>query len=108
MKRKNLAKQLIAWVLLITFIAALGMKGSHYHDNDTLKHEHSTTTHASQITSKCFICECSMHKVGDVTPYKYVSMVVCTIIHKPQPQEPVVIYRSVESVNAHAPPYFCT
>lgn len=76
MKRKNLAKQLIAWVLLITFIAALGMKGSHYHDNDTLKHEHSTTTHASQITSKCFICECSMHKVGDVTPYKYVSMVV--------------------------------
>ena len=48
-----------------------------------------------------------MHKASAVKLFSYVPMTVCTsFAHKPKALEPIIVYRSVESVNAHSPPPF--
>lgn len=106
MKCRNLKRQTIAWMLLVTFMVALGIKGSHYHFNEYQKSEQSTS-HFVHLADNCVICDYSMHKACDTTPYIYMPVVVSHVIEKPQPMVEDVVYRPVLMINAHAPPHIC-
>ena len=106
MRRTNLARILMAWMLLLTFTTALAIKDFHFHDNKDIHVEQLATTHNAEVHASCFVCDFTMHKANAVKLFSFVPKVVCPLIHKPQALEPIIVYRSVESVNAHAPPFF--
>ncbi|MBF1455877.1 MAG: hypothetical protein HXN56_00525 [Prevotella nigrescens] len=105
MKRTNLSKVLMAWMLLITFTTVLAIKDLHFHDYKGVHVEKLSAKGNAQVDSSCFVCDFTMHKASAVKLFSYVPMTVCTLLHKPKALEPIIVYRSVESVNAHAPPF---
>ena len=106
MKRANLLRVFIAWMLLLTFTTVLAIKDLHFHDYKNVRTENLATKSHTQISSACFVCEFTMHKANVVKLFSYVPITVCTLLHKPKALVSIIVYRSVESVNAHAPPFF--
>jgi len=106
MKRANLLRVFIAWMLLLTFTAVLAIKDLHFHDYKGVHVEKLSAKGNAQIGSSCFVCDFTMHKASAVKLFSYVPITVCTLLHKPKALVPIIVYRSVESVNAHAPPFF--
>ena len=97
----------MAWMLLLTFTAVLAIKDLHFHHNEEVHIEKLATTNKAEVGASCFVCDFTMHKADAVKLFSFVPITVCTLFHKPQALEPIIVYRSVESVNAHAPPFFC-
>jgi len=103
MKRQNLIRIMMAWMLLLTFTAALAIKDLHVHHDICHHTEKPATAHQAEVNASCFVCDFTMHKSGEVKAFEYIPVKTYTKIHKPQIFTSILVYRSVESVNAHAP-----
>lgn len=55
MKRANLLRVFIAWMLLLTFTAVLAIKDLHFHDYKNVRTENLATKSHTQISSACFV-----------------------------------------------------
>lgn len=95
---------MMAWMLLLTFTAALAIKELHVHQDVCHHTEKSKAAHQAEVNAVCFVCDFTMHKAGEIKAFEYIPVKTYTKIHKPQIFTSILVYRSVESVNAHAPP----
>ncbi len=105
MRKKNLARILMAWMLLVTFTSVLAIKGLHVHHEDCEQTEKAEHTHHAEVKASCFVCDFTMHKSSDVKTCEFIPVTIYAYIQKPQIFNIKLVYRTVESVNAHAPPH---
>lgn len=93
-----------AWVLLIAFIGALGLKSLHIHDLNTSECKQTTHQHQTVVKSVCYVCDFVFHKVEEAKNFAYNPIIYVTI-NQPYFFKTLLVYRCVESINSHSPPF---
>lgn len=92
-------------MLLLTFTAMLAIKDLHFHHYKYDKTEQESTHHKAELKSSCFVCDFTMHKASEAKTIHFCFTPICVYLHKPKTYNTIIVYRQVESVNAHAPPF---
>lgn len=105
MRKSRNIRTVYAWVLLIAFMAVLGIKDFHVHDS--LDSE-LTQTHQDQGTAAfnavCHICDFVLHKADVAKPTTY-QPILCYIVVTPYHFVQQTVYRHIDAINSHSPPF---
>ena len=103
MKRDNLTRMMMAWMLLVTFMTMLSVKSYHSHPSTECASK-TVADHQGEWKAHCLICDFSLHKSGEAKTYHFVPVKIYAIAYQPQTFIPQVVYRPFATVNAHALP----
>ena len=90
-------------MLLLTFTTVLAIKDSHVHNYSHQETEQAATGHHASIGEDCYICDFVMHKSATLKVVAFVPVITVTLIHFLS-FAPQIVYRHIDSINAHAPP----
>lgn len=85
-------------------MTALFVKGIHLHDTSYHGPEKATASHQAEVKVNCYVCHFIMHKADLSKPLVFVPVVTMVLLscHTFSLQ---TVYRTVESINSHSPPY---
>ncbi len=103
MKTRTTIKALYAWMLAITFMAALGVKAVHLHYTSGDVVAKATASHQAEVKVNCYICNFTMHKADLSHPLVFVPVVTVILLTR-HTFSFQTVYRTVESINSHSPP----
>ena len=104
MKRKNIIHIFHAWMFLITFMSALGIKAFHDHDGSERVTFEGSASHNAELTAYCYTCEFVMHIADKVEPVE-INPIVDDVPERVHLFSPQYVYRIVFSINTHSPPH---
>lgn len=104
MKRRKQFKFMAAWVLLVAFIGAVALKDLHFHKYGNAPLSKQKTSKAAVVKAVCYVCDFVFHKSEAAKSIAYHPIISFTI-SKPVLFTTQLVYRFVESVNSHSPPF---
>ncbi len=90
-------------MLLLTFTTVLAIKDSHVHKYSNQETGQATTGHHASVEGDCYVCDFVMHKSATLKVVAFVPVITVTLIHFLS-FAPQIVYRHIDSINAHAPP----
>jgi hypothetical protein len=98
-------KRISAWILLAIFTSVLIIKDFHSHHEEEGVRSHVVDDGTMPIVkATCFVCDFSLYKAS--TPkIQTFKPLVCVVICTPYIITEQIVYRHIDAVNSHSPPF---
>ena len=104
MKGRQSKRKIMAWVLLMVFSVALGLKSVHFHSSGTCSTEQTDNGGQTMLKGTCSVCAFQMHPSEEPTLVVY-SLVLPIVIVRYFLPSVKFVYHKVDAINTHSPPF---